>query len=44
MSHDELLKKLSELIENMAFDYDRMSTSGQQTYEEICSIMSQLMR
>ena len=42
MGQDELLVKLSELIEDLGFDYDRMSRSGQETYEEICSIMAQL--
>ena len=42
MEHDKLLEKLSELIGDLGFDYDRMSQSGQQTYEEICSIMAQL--
>lgn len=39
--HDKLLYKLSELLEDLGFDYDRMSTSGQATYEEIMSIVAQ---
>ena len=42
MEHDDLIAKLSELIEDLGFDYDRMSQSGQQTYNEICSIIAQL--
>lgn len=44
MEHDELLRKLSELIADLGFDYDRMSQSGQQTYSEICSVMTQLTK
>lgn len=39
---DELIAKLSELIEDLSFDYDRMSQAGRETYTEICSIMAQL--
>lgn len=42
MEHDALLVKLSELIEDLGFDYDRMSQSGQETYTEICSVLAQL--
>lgn len=44
MEHDELLSKLSELLEDLGFDYDRMSSSGQQTYDEIMSIMAKLVQ
>lgn len=40
--HDELIEKLSELIEDLGFDYDRMSISGQQAYTDICSIVAKL--
>lgn len=43
MDMDKLLEQLSELIEDLGFDYVRMSLSGQATYDEICSIMAQLM-
>ena len=43
MEQDKLLEKLSELLEDLGFDYDRMSASGQQTYTEIMSIMAELM-
>ena len=42
MTQDELLAKLSELVEDLGFDYDRMSQSGQQTYCEICSVIAKL--
>ena len=32
--------KLLELIDLMGFDYDRFSSSGQQTYDEICTIIA----
>lgn len=43
MDEDTLLKQLAERIENLGMDYDRMSQSGQATYDEICSIMNQLL-
>ena len=42
MDQDKLIEKLAELIEDLGFDYDRMSTSGRLTYDEICSIMVEL--
>ena len=32
--------KLLELITDMGWDYDRFSSSGQQTYDEICTIIA----
>lgn len=43
MDEDKLLKELAKHIENLGFDYQRMSQSGQATYDEICSIMNQLL-
>ena len=43
MDEDKLIQRLAELIENMGFDYDRFSMSGQETYDEICSIMNKLL-
>lgn len=43
MTEDKLLAKLAKLIEDMGFDYDRFSTSGQETYDEICSVLNQLL-
>ena len=37
---DEDGHKLLELIDLMGFDYDRFSSSGQQTYDEICTIIA----
>lgn len=44
MEHDKLLRQLASLLEDMGFDYDRFSTSGQQTYDEIMSILVKLMQ
>lgn len=41
-TEDMLLQELSELIEDLGFDYDRMSTSGKETYEKICSVIAEL--
>lgn len=41
---DKTLEKLFELIEDLGFDYDRMSTSGQETYDEITTIVAELMK
>lgn len=43
MDEDKVIQRLAELIENLGFDYDRMSQSGQQTYDEICSLMNKLI-
>lgn len=40
MTEDELIQKLSELLEDLAFDYDRFSNSGKQTYDEIMSLVA----
>jgi len=42
METDEIIARLAELVENLAFDYDRMSQAGKQTYEEICSLIDML--
>lgn len=42
MSHNEALTRLVELILDLGFDYDRLSTSGQGTYDEIIAILSTL--
>lgn len=39
---DTLIQKLSELLEDLGFDYDRLSNSGKETYDEICSILVKL--
>ena len=41
---DKTLEKLFELIEDLVFDYDRMSTSGQETCDEIMTIVAELMK
>lgn len=42
MNEDYILDKLAELIENLGFDYDRMSQAGKATYEEICVLIAKL--
>ena len=32
--------KLLELIDDMGWDYDRFSSSGQETYDKICTILA----
>ena len=34
--------RLLELINLMGFDYDRFSSSGQQTYDQICVILAKV--
>ena len=34
--------RLLELIDLMGFDYDRFSSSGRQTYDEICTIIARV--
>ena len=36
------LEKVSKLIDDLYFDYDRMSTSGQETIDKISSILEEL--
>lgn len=42
MTEDELIQKLSELLEDLGFDYDRLSNSGKQTYDEVMSLVAKL--
>lgn len=42
MSRNEALTRLVELILDLGFDYDRLSTSGKETYDEIVAILSTL--
>ena len=42
MAEDELLARLTELLELMGYDYDRFSTSGREAYTEIMSIIALL--
>ena len=37
---DEAGHKLLQLIDDMGWDYDRFSSSGQQTYDQICTILA----
>lgn len=40
MDQDRLIERLAELVEDLSFDYDRMSQSGKKTYNEIMSIVA----
>ena len=42
MEEDKLIERLAELVENLGFDFDRLSQSGKETYDEICSIVNKL--
>ena len=42
MDHDAVIKRLSELIEDLGFEQARMSLSGESTYDEICSTMASI--
>lgn len=42
MDKDELIKRLAELVDDLGFDYDRLSQSGQQTFCEILVIISEI--
>ena len=37
---DEAGHKLLQLIDDMGWDYDRFSSSGQETYDKICAILA----
>ena len=43
MEQDKLLEKLDELVLALGFDYDRLSSSGQAIYAELCSTVNQLV-
>lgn len=43
MDEDQLLSRLAKLIEDLGWDYDVFSQSGKATYDEICSVMNQLL-
>lgn len=35
MTEDQLIEKMSELIDDLLFDYDRLSYSGKRTYDNL---------
>ena len=41
---DKLLERIMQLLEDMGWDYDRFSQSGKETYDEICSLLAQLVQ
>ena len=42
MDYDAVIKRLSELLEDLGFEQSRMSLSGELTYNEICSTMASI--
>ena len=42
MDDENLVEKLSELVEDLAFDYERFSPAGKEIYDAICSIVNKL--
>ena len=34
------LEKIEDLVYDLGWDYDRMSSSGQETYEKLCKVLS----
>ncbi len=38
-THKEALKELLDLIDDLGWDYDRMSGSGKRTYSKIISLL-----
>ncbi len=38
------LTKLQELIGDLAFDYDRLSSSGQEVFDEIETLLNEMMK
>ena len=42
MTEDELLARLTELLELMGYDYDRFSASSREAYTEVMSIIALL--
>ena len=40
---DEDGHKLLKLIDDMGWDYDRFSSSGQETYDKICTILAPVL-
>jgi len=43
MNQYQIIQRIYELIKELGFDYDRMSQSGQQTYDEICRLFNKLI-
>ncbi len=39
----KLVQKLERLVDNLGYDYDRFSASGQQTYDEILEVIGELL-
>lgn len=36
---EELLKQITILVSDLGFDYDRMSRSGKNIYDELCELL-----
>ena len=39
---DKDVQKLLDLIDDIGWDYDRFSSSGQETYDQICVILAKV--
>ena len=39
MNNQEKINKLLQLVADLGWDYDRMSSSGQKTYDDICKLL-----
>ena len=39
MNNQEKINKLLQLVADLGWDYDRMSSSGQQTYDKLCELL-----
>jgi len=35
-----MLADIKDLIEDLGWEYDRMSSSGQQTYDKLCELLN----
>lgn len=42
MDEEQLFERLNRLLDDLSLDYDRLSKSGKDTYNEICSIVNTL--
>jgi hypothetical protein len=34
-----MITDIKELVEDLGWDYDRMSSSGQETYDKLCELL-----
>lgn len=43
MNQYQMIERIYKLIQDLGFDYDRMSQSGQQAYDEICELFNKMI-